>query len=186
MMDKDTKFQYWLRVAQHTDFQMERYSRPRYVGGVKTPETLNEITIGQLIELGMIDGTLKSFEVICGIILGMSAAQVADARAVDVVMFCGWVTGEVERINKYFDRLNGKPTPQEQRAGIAKLQFGLFGMLDWYAQRMGYQDQEQVKNVPWMRIYKCMDMDAKRVEFQKKYQEVLSDEYRRKMQRVGR
>ena len=53
-------------------------------------------------------------------------------------------------------------------------------MLDWYALRMGYQDQENVKDVPWMRVYKCMDMDVKRIQYQKRLQEVINDEYRRK------
>ena len=182
-MTYDTDFGYWLRVARHTDFRMEKFSRPKYVGAKKVPDTLNEITIGQLIELGMIDGTLGSFARICEIVLQLTPEETYAARAVDVVRLCGWVTGEVERINKIFERQQSKPTQQEIQAGIKTLQFGLFGMLDWYAQRMGYQDQEDVKNVPWLRIYKCLEMDGKRIEYQKKYQEVISNEYRRKMQR---
>lgn len=185
-MNIRTTFGYWLTVAKHTDFQMEKFDRPHYVGRHRVPENLNNISIGQLIELGMVDGGLDSFAVICKVLLGLTIDEVSEARAVDVVQFCGWVTSEVERINKLFEQLNAKPSDVEQRAGIKNLQFGLFGMLDWYAQRMGYQDQEQVKDVPWLRIYKCMDMDAKRMQFQKRIQEIIADDYRRKMQRGGR
>ena len=179
-MDIDTTFDYWLRVAIHTDFQMGKYSRPYSVGKVKTPETLDGITIGQLIELSTLKDANDSFYRVCEILLKMERKDVARARAVDVVMFCGWVTGEVERINKIFGNASAKPTDMEKRAGIEHLRFGLFGMLDWYALRMGYQDQEDVKDVPWMRVYKCMDMDVKRIQYQKRLQEVINDEYRRK------
>lgn len=182
-MDIDTSFDYWLRVAAHTDFEMERYSRPLFVGEVQTPESLDTITIGQLIELSTLQDTNDSLFRICEIVLRMERSAIAQARAVDVVMFCGWVTGEVERINKIFDNASAQPTDTEKRAGIERLKFGLFGMLDWYALRMGYQDQEQVKDVPWLRIYKCMDMDTKRIQYQKRLQEVINDEYRRKNQK---
>lgn len=182
-MDIKTTFDYWLRVAAHTDFKMEKFSRPKYVGSTKTPETLDNITIGQLIELSTLQDSNDSLYRVCEIVLHMERKAIAKARAVDVVMFCGWVTGEVERINKIFERANATPTEIEKKAGIARLHFGLFGMLDWYALRMGYQDQEQVKDVPWLRIYKCMDMDMKRIQYQKRLQEVINDEYRRKNQK---
>ena len=50
-MDKKTTFGHWRRVAPYTDFKMRKFSRPFSVGGVTTPETLNELTIGQLIDL---------------------------------------------------------------------------------------------------------------------------------------
>lgn len=179
-MDINTTFDYWLRVARHTDFKIERFSRPFSVAGVVTPDSLNNITIGQLIELSTLKDEDESLYRVCEIVLRLPRKKIANARAVDVVMFCGWVTGEVERINKVFEGTNATPTDVEKRAGIEKLRFGLFGMLDWYALRMGYQDQEQVKDVPWMRVYKCMEMDVKRVQYQKRLQEVINDEYRRK------
>jgi hypothetical protein len=112
----------------------------------------------------------------------MSVKEVDNARAVDVVRFVGWVLAEVEKINKLFESTNTKPTEQERKAGIEQLKFGLFGMLDWYAQRMRITDHEKVaKETPWLRIYKCLDMDAKKLLFNRKLQEVQADEYRRKI-----
>ena len=99
------------------------------------------MNLGMLAEDGMIYG-------ICSIIMGLEAEEVDKARAVDVVRFAGWVMSEVKRINKLFEATNVKPTSQQIRAGINNLKFGLFGVLDWYALRMGYQDHEKVADVP--------------------------------------
>lgn len=93
-----------------------------------------------------------------------------------MVRFVGWVSGEVERINKIFESTNTKPTAREKKAGIEQLNFGLFGMLDWYAKRMGIQDHDQVLSTPWLRIYKCIDMDNKRNQYERRYQEIMNDE----------
>lgn len=181
-MDINTKFGYWVRVAPFTGYKVERYTRPNFVGKRAVPRDLNELTIGQLIELSNLADTNDSLYSICNIILGMSVKEVDNARAVDVVRFVGWVLAEVEKINKLFESTNTKPTEQERKAGIEQLKFGLFGMLDWYAQRMRITDHEKVaKETPWLRIYKCLDMDAKKLLFNRKLQEVQADEYRRKI-----
>lgn len=87
------------------------------------------------------------------------------------------------KISKLFAKAKGTPTEREKKAGIDKLSFGLFGLLDWYALRMGITNHDDVLPVPWMRVYKCLDMDEKKALFNKKLQEVISDEYRRKNQR---
>ncbi len=196
-MRKDTIFKDWLVIAQSADFQIEKFSRPHYIRykvsgwkawlpftrkqlAVEVPQSLNSLTIGQLIRLGRISGTTESGYEVCDIVLGMSHRDTENARATDVVRLCGWVISEAEKIGKLFDSSNPKPSDEERKAGIDTLKFGLFGMLDWYAKRMHIQDQEQVANVSWMKIYKCIDMDNKQNMFNRRYQEVLNDEYRRK------
>ena len=98
----------------------------------------------------------------------------------EVVRFVGWVVSEVERINKLFDKIQAKPTAKEQRAGVERLDFGLFGMIDWYARRMGIQNHDEVFQVPWARIYKCMDMDAKTRDYERRLQEIATKEIKRR------
>ena len=179
-MTEKTTFREWLAIVPYTDFQMRKFSRPYKVGKHVTPETLNDLTIGQLIELSTPATGNESLYRIPEIILGMTRKEVARARAVEVVRFIGWVTGEVERINGLFKQASGKPTEIERRAGVQKLSFGLFGMLDWYALRMGYVDHDAVLEVGWMRIYKCMDMDNKKAEYNKRLQEEIINDNRRK------
>ena len=179
-MDKNTTFGYWLTIAQAARYEMKKHTRPMFVADRKTPETLNEITIGQLIELSEIGDTDESFYKITSIILGMTKEETNKARAVEVVRFVGWVVSEVERINKLFDKIQAKPTAKEQRAGVERLNFGLFGMIDWYARRMGIQNHDEVFNVPWARIYKCMDMDAKTRDYERRLQEIATKEIKRR------
>lgn len=182
-MKIDTEFSYWIRVAPFTGYKLERYTRPAFVAGTATPDNLDELTMGQLIELSTLQDSNESFFTVCAIVLHLQREQVERARAVDVVRFVGWVTGEADRINKLFNSTETKPSKEEEQAGIKKLRFGLFGMLDWYAKRMGIQDHDAVLAVPWMRVWRCLDMDNKTNNFHKRLQEVYNEEYRRKNQR---
>ena len=85
----------------------------------------------------------------------------------------------MQRINALFDSVKGKPTKEEEKAGIDKLKFGVFGLIDWYALRMGITDHEEVTKVPWGRGYKCLEMDNKRHEFDKRLAKIYEDEHRR-------
>ena len=190
-------------IAEHSDFKLEKFSRPSYIQyrrdgwkswwpfrlffrqmfSVETPADLDSLSIGKLIELSELNDEGTSLYSICKIILDMDEEQVARARAFDVVRFCGWVMDEVEQINKLFESTNEKPTNEEIKAGIDTLRFGLFGMLDWYAKRMGITDQEIVAQVSWAKIYQCLVMDNKKNKFNKRYQEVINDEYRRENRR---
>lgn len=177
-MNIRTTFGEWRRIAPFTDFQMQEFSRPEKVGGKATPETLNDITLGQLLELSMTTED-DVFHKICEVLLGLKPAETDKARAVDVVRFCGWVMSEVNKINALFDKVDSKPSQQELRAGVRKLNFGIFGLIDWYALRMGYHDHAEVESVPWVRVYKCMDMDNQRNQYQRRLQEIIYNDNRR-------
>lgn len=178
-MDINTSFKYWLAVATLTSFKVGKYARPRFVGRHEVPENLNGLTIGQLIDLSNVGDSNESLYSIVEIVMGMSRKEVEEARAVDVVMLVGWVSGEVEKINKLFEQADtNKPTKTEKKAGIDTLKFGLFGMLDWYAVRMGIQDHDTVLHTPWLRIYKCMDIDNKRRAYEIRFQKVQANEMR--------
>lgn len=182
-MDINTKFKYWLTVANTAHFKIDRYERPLFIGGKATPATFNWLTIGQLIELSELGDTDESLYRIVEITMQMQRKEIDKARAVDVVRYVGWAFGEVERINKLFRTFENKPTPKEKRAGVDTLQFGLFGMLDWYALRMGIEDHDKVLEVPWLRIYKCMDMDKKKQDYERKLQQITADEMRNQSRR---
>lgn len=175
-MDITTTFGEWLIIATTAHYKMERYTRPAFVGDKQVPENLNALTIGQLIELSELGDTNQSIYKVTEIILGLTAEETDRARAVDVVRMVGWTFGEVEKINKLFETLRTEPTQREKKAGVDKLQFGLFGMLDWYALRMGIENHDDVLSVPWMRIYKCMDMDARKAQYERRLNEVAARE----------
>ena len=164
-MDNNTTYGYWRVIARHCNYTIpEDFERPAYIGQTKCPEDLNGLTIGQLIE----------------IVLGMDKPQADKCRATEVAAFLSWVGRQVKRINRLFESVQAKPTAKEKQAGVEKLQFGLFGILDWYAKRMGITNHDDVLTVPWLRIYKCMDMDNKVERYQRRLNEISLNEARRK------
>lgn len=180
-MKKDTTFRHWLAVAQHTGFKVGKYSRPHFVAGQRVPDNLNALSIGQLIDLSKLADSNDSLYSVAEVVMGLKREDVAKARAVDVVMLVGWVTSEVEKINKLFEAADtNKPTATEKKAGIDTLRFGLFGMLDWYAVRMGISDHDKVLQTPWLRIYKCMEMDNKRRAYEVRLQKIQAEEIKRR------
>ena len=179
-MDNNTTYGYWRVVARHCRYTIpEDFARPAYIGEVKCPEDLNVLNIGQLIEIGEANGTDADYRIV-SIVLDMDKAQTDNCRATEVVAFLSWVGRQVKRINRLFEQVQTKPTAKEKQAGVDSLQFGLFGILDWYAKRMGITNHDDVLCVPWLRIYKCMDMDNKVERFQRRYNDISMQEARRK------
>lgn len=163
--------------SSHEDItsQMENLPRPVKVGDMPTPDTLNDLTFGQLIKLQSIATTMDVILSPCRELLGLAEDKIMLCEADQVLGFSMWTAREVERINKLFASTCIQPTPEEIRAGIEQLQFGIFGLLDHYATRMGITNHEDVENVPWVRVYKCLDIDAKRGLFQRRLQKILSE-----------
>ena len=178
-MKIETTFAEWLAIANCSGFQMQEFTRPAFVANVRTMENLDNITFGQLIQLSELQDSDDAFFIICEVLLGLTRAQTRKARAIDVVRFVGWVTTEMKKIVKLFEKVNIKPTRLETLAGIDTLQFGLFGVIDWYAQRQGIQNHDDVLQVNWMQVWKCMDMDAKKIWYNRRYNKVLENEQRR-------
>ena len=168
----NTTFKEWITIAPHTAFQMQEFSRPYSVGKrrekwwkrakpVLVPNDLWGISMSQLIDLSELEDGENGFYKVCNVLLGLTVDEVNKARAVDVVKLCGWVYTEVKKINEIFSNIP-KPdlTNDEQMAGFGeKDDNGLFNMLDWYARRMGIQDQDDAAKVGWSKIYAAIKKD---------------------------
>jgi hypothetical protein len=57
-------------------------------------------------------------------------------------------------------------------AGIEKLNFGMFGLADWYARRMGISDHDEAFNTPWLRIWQCRKNDIEEAEYRDNLQRI--------------
>ena len=158
-----------------SDFQerIQQAKHPEKVGGIRTPSTLNDLTMGELMQLQGISSEREMILVPCRVLLGLDERKVMRSEAYDVLAFVFWAAREVERINRLFASTNVPPTPEEKQAGADKMNFGMFGLIDYYAQRMGITDHEAVEYVPWVRVYKCLDMDAQRIRMNRRLRKVL-------------
>lgn len=141
---------------------------PAFVGGHKVPNNLNDLTIGQLIELQTMTDEKECLFVPCRVLFGMDKEQVLSLQAIDVIGLSLWIAKEVGRISELFASASVPPTSEEKQAGVERLSFGMFGILDYYALRMGITDHEDVERVPWVRVYKCMEMDAAKIQYERR------------------
>lgn len=182
MGEKET-FKHWIVVATFSKdierLELEKCTRPLKVGKIHTPSNLDDMTIGQMVQMSDCKTGAQLFYGVCKVLLGMEVKEVDKCSAAEVVRFVGWVLGKVKIINELFDKAKSKPSDEEVRAGINQLKFGIFGLIDWYALRMGITDHEEVTKVPWGRVYKCLDMDTRTNEYKKKLQKVYEDEHRK-------
>lgn len=142
------------------------------------PDTLQLATFGTLTQLQQAaqdNDYLKTCCKLVSVLTGVDERIVASRRAYDVLGIVNMVQSEMERIGKLFQSLNTDKTSDEQAAGIDRLNFGAFGIVDWYAQRMGIVDHEEVFSTPWARIFQCMKIDHEQGEFEKRYRKIIEN-----------
>lgn len=163
-----------IRNTTEVQEQIKNLPKPYSVGGVKTPDSLNDITIGELMELQSAENEREFILKCCTILLSLDERNALKSQANDVLGFSVWVSKELERIAKLFQSTTIPPTPEEKQAGVDSLNFGMFGILDYYALRMGITDHEEVEKVKWIRVYKCLDMDAKKARYEKRLRTIYA------------
>lgn len=159
---------------------IKRLPRPPKVCGKDVPENLNLITYGQLDDLHDSGEGVEALLNCCTSILDVTEEEVWEERAERILWFVAFCNKEVGRINDIFGRIKPDYDSEEKIAGIERLRFGSFGVLDWYAKRMGISDQEKVRDVPWVRIYRCMMNDNEIRRYEKRLREVYKSKSKTK------
>ena len=142
------------------------------------PDTLQMVTFGLLTELQQApkdNDYLRTCCALVSVLTGVDEKVVASRRAYDVLGIVNMIQSEMERIGKLFQSLHTESTSDEQAAGIDRLEFGTFGLVDWYAKRMGIIDHEEVFNTPWARIFQCAKIDHENNEFEKRYRKIIEN-----------
>lgn len=168
----------WLVMIENgakMDADIKTFTRPDEVAGKEPPEDLSGMTMGQVLTMSGCESGGEMFFVVCKELLGMKEDEVLKADAAEVVRFVGWTIAEIDKINKRFQSIKVSRTQEEIRAGIDKMDNGAFGIVDWYARRMGISDHEEVMSVPWLRVYQCLKMDAERGEYEKRLSKIMGD-----------
>lgn len=169
--------------ALNTIDSLNRADKPQSIFGEDVPENLNLITFGTYSDL--CDDLAESDHIkliyrVCATLFGASEDKVNYESAIDIWGLCIWVGKEIDRINKLFSSIKMDYTEQERKAGIEQMQFGTFGILDWYARRMGIHDQNDVNSEKWVRLYQCMKNDMEEAKFQRRLQKVYENESKAK------
>lgn len=140
------------------------------------PENLQFVTYGTLVSLQNAAKTNDYLLTCCSLVsvlTGLHPDRVASTPARMVLGIVNMVQREMERIGKLFSSLDTDHTSEEMSAGIERLNFGSFGIADWYAKRMGIVDHEEVFATPWARIYQCLKIDHENNEFERRYRKIM-------------
>ena len=148
---------------------------PARVGLTEAPQDLNDLTLGQLIQLESIGAEKGVFAAIAVVLLGKSEDWAAKAPAMEMLGLRNMVVKEQDRIAGLFRSLARDPEPAEIMAGIEGLNFGMFGLADWYARRMGISDHDDAFDTPWLRIWQCRKNDIEEAEYQKRLQNIRTN-----------
>lgn len=154
---------------------LQSIAPPHSCCGVTLPENLNELTIGELLRLQQVESNIENLlTIVAEVILGTTKEKLLAEKADKVQGLLNWLTAELKRIGALFSKVGRTPTPEEVQAGYHSLKFGAFGLLDWYAQRQGYCDQNDAAQVPWVRVYQCMKMDNERDAYSRRLSKIMS------------
>ena len=151
---------------------------PKVFNKRNVPKDLQLVTFGMLTELQNAPKDNDYLRTCCNlvsILTGVPADIVASRKAIEVLGIVNMIQSEMERIGKLFQSLQTEHSSDEQAAGIDRLEFGTFGLVDWYAQRMGIIDHEEVFSTPWQRIFQCMKIDHENNEFEKRYRKIIEN-----------
>lgn len=157
--------------------------QPRVFCKKVVPADLQLVTFGMLTRLQQAPKDNDYLRTCCNLVstlTGVPADIVASKKAIEVLGIVNMIQTEMERIGKLFKALQTGHTSEEMSAGIERLDFGAFGLVDWYAQRMGIIDHEDVFKTPWARIYQCAKIDHEQGEFEKRYRKILEQRSKRR------
>lgn len=179
--------------------QLEKAQKPAEICGVPLPDNLNEVSYGLLDDLSNISQSKDGDPMVESIVLILndaiqrenasnkdkefpldlvSADKVYSANVFDVFGMAKWVGAEVKKINALFDSISPRYSAEEIAAGVKSLNFGSFGVLDWYSHRQGISDQNLVRDVAWVRIYTCMKNDNIKAEYEKRLNKQYQNKYK--------
>lgn len=154
---------------------LQSLAPPEECCGVKIPKNLNELSIGALLRIQQVEPNADSLlAVVAEVLLGVSKKELYAEKAEKVQGVLNWLSAELKRIGALFASVGRQPSPEEVQAGYHSLKFGAFGLLDWYAQRQGYADQNDAANVPWLRVYQCMKIDNEKEAYSRRLSKIMS------------
>lgn len=151
--------------------------KPKSVLGKDVPDNLNGITLGELFDLQSAvesQDMHKMVDEFARVLLGVPSGKMWRLRADYGIGFVMWAMRELEQIAKMWKSITPPPSPESVQAGVDRLNFGNFGVVDWFALRMGISDHDKVLQLPWVRVFECMRIDNERATFQERLRDIMT------------
>lgn len=166
---------------------IEQQPRPKKILWRRVPDNLNRATMGEFNSLSMVKNEMDMLADTTIELLHIPRWQQPIWRflvvRIDYKKACGWInfiTNEAKRINKLWESIKVEPEDDDVKAGVRQLNFGLFGMIDAYARRMGITNHDDVLKVGWITIWQCSKIDNEMIKFERRRRKVQQDKYKKK------
>lgn len=148
---------------------------PAFIMGKPVPD-FNTLSYGTLDDLNNAASCDDPASECLKIIMQLKEEEIFSLSVCDVFGFINFCEKEITRINNIFKSIKTNYSAEEIAAGVNELNFGSFGVLDWYARRMGITNQNEVRDVAWIRIFNCMKNDNETNAYERR----LRDQYQKK------
>ena len=67
----------------------------------------------------------------------------------------------------------------DRQAGVEKLNFGFFSIIDTYSQRQHISDPDEVLNVQWVKVWQSLLKDAEFYKFQRRKDKLIEMQFKK-------
>ncbi len=159
---------------------LDKAKCPDSLSGKEVPKDLFSISYGKLDELRNAAEAEDPAVECLNILLGIKPVEAYRLNVFDVFGFMHFCREQIDKINKIFASLKVQYSSEELAAGVKDLDFGSFGVLDWYARRMGITNQNEVRDVAWVRIYNCMKNDTEQNNYERRLRKQYQTQIRKR------
>lgn len=168
-------------LTEDTQQRLRELPAPATVCGRECLQSLQRVTYGKLCRLQAAQRAdyVETVTALLNELCGVQRDEVIKAPAREVLGAVAMLQREMERISKLFESVKPEPTGEEIQAGVESLSFGPFGVVDWYARRMGITDHEQAYDTPWARIYQCLKIDKEQADYERRLRTIYDNKNKR-------
>jgi len=154
--------------------ECKKVDLPEKINGKDIPASLNHITFGQRIDLTEISTENFLFMPIQAL-LGLPLKKILRSKICDIIRFSFFVAEELRRLNERDEKyLKYEPEPEEVKAGLKKMDNGLFGTIDLVARRMGIT-HDAVLELSQQKVFMMLKIDLDNNAYEKRLRKIYAE-----------
>ena len=147
---------------------------PKEIGKFSIPENLETITYGQRLDLSDIKPEDFLFTPL-RILTGAKLEEILLLKACDVIRVTFHVIDQLQELNKRDEKyLKYEPSKEELKAGLLKMNHGVFGVIDNIARRMRIT-HDQVLDLSQQKVFMMLKIDIDNANYARNLRTVLTD-----------
>lgn len=142
-------------------------------------QNLNEITYGNRIDLSELNaGNFITLPL--RVLHGISETDLIKLNASEVIRFSFMVAEGIKELNQRDEKyLAYEPEDAELKAGIKKMNHGVFGVIDTIAKRCPQYTHEDILNLSQQKVYMMLKIDIDNANFAKRLRKIMTENHKR-------